>query len=191
MELAAPVPVLIRVHSTEFRSFGILLETLDRAFEPAGGSGLEPVESDHDTGFVAEMTECDGAQGLVRLIRVQDALAFDFLVENTGFEGGDVRVCEMGVVKGCLRDSGELRGGRGGESFSENVPRVEAVTAGVLRRALFAGGGAGAAGFGSVEAREALTLEFGTHELCPPDAPGAKRLGDDVYTRGGGGLGRP
>jgi hypothetical protein len=140
----------------------MLLETLDGAFEPAGGSGLEPVESGHDTGFVAEVTECDGAQGLVRLIRVQDALAFDFFVENTGFEGGDVRVFEVGVVEGRLRGSGELRGGRGGESLIENVPRVEAVAAGVLRGASFAGGGAGAAGFGAVEAG-CLTLEFGAH----------------------------
>ncbi len=132
------------------------------------------------------MTECDGAQGFVRFIRVQDALAFDFLVENTGLEGRDVHVFEVGMVKGCLRDSGELRGGRGGESFSESMPRVEAVAAGVLRGASFAGGGAGAVGFDAVEAR-GLTLEFGTHELCPPDAPGAKRLGDDsVHPRNKG-----
>jgi len=124
------------------------------------------------------------------LAGMEGAKAIDLLVEKAVFEGEHLHVFDTGEVVCRFRRGGELRSGRGlrgggghfAEEWAENAARVEAMTAGVLGRAQFAGGGAGAAGSGAVEASR-LALEFGAHEWVLRCAS-AQRLASTLCTRG-------
>lgn len=128
---------------------------------------MEAIEGLDDAGSVAEMLPGASEEVDSGVAGMEGALAFDFVAEDAGFERGDAHVFEISEVVSGFGGSGRWRRRRGRREaglFAENVARVEAVAAGVLRRAAFAGGGAGAAGFGAVEAGS-LALQFGSHKF--------------------------
>ncbi len=116
-----------------------------RVFDVAAGSGLETEKSFDNSRLVTKVLPGAGEKTVAGLAGMEGALTFDFIAEDAGLDGGDVHVFEVGEMEGCFRGGGELRGGRGRrrDGFAENAGRVEAVAAGVLGGASFAGGGAG------------------------------------------------
>ncbi len=140
-------------------------------FDMTGGGRLEAKEGLDDAGLIAKVLPGAGEEDAGGLAGMEGALALDFIAEDAGFEGGDVHIFKVGEMEGGFRGRGKLRGWRGrhgegqrfADSLAQNGARVETMAAGVLRGASLAGGGAGTAGPGAIEAR-GLTLKFRSHK---------------------------